>query len=180
MFPAGNGRNQDDTCGSDGYVNSIYTIAIAGVDYDGTTTYYSERCAAVMATVYAGNRKNKLPYNMVRRVEFVHINLGNCVIPLQMCYFLGYHRSSQQMFNVIYWNICSSASSFWNNYTFNWSQVRIKFVGLPLIIMKYSLSSFITSNHYNKVHRVFSNSFSGQHWQSWGKLFVNSTSIKID
>lgn len=67
-FPAGNGRDHDDTCGSDGYVNSIHTIAVAGVDYDGSTTYYSERCAAVMASVYAGNRKNKLPYNMVSRI----------------------------------------------------------------------------------------------------------------
>lgn len=68
IFPAGNGKNHDDTCACDGYVNSIYTMVISAVNYDGSFTHYSERCAAIIATVYAGNSRNKLSYNIVRSI----------------------------------------------------------------------------------------------------------------
>ena len=48
VWAAGNGAYNDDDCNCDGYVNSIYTIAIGSMDMRGHSPYYSEPCAAVM------------------------------------------------------------------------------------------------------------------------------------
>jgi len=42
-----------DSCAYNGYVNSIYTIAINGVNKDGTNPTYAEECPGVMATTYS-------------------------------------------------------------------------------------------------------------------------------
>lgn len=44
-----------DCCGYNGYVNSIYTIAISGVDPDGSLPGYAEECAGIMAATYSAN-----------------------------------------------------------------------------------------------------------------------------
>ena len=41
-FAAGNGGFNQDSCAYNGYVNSIYTIAINGVDKDGSNPTYAE------------------------------------------------------------------------------------------------------------------------------------------
>ena len=41
-----------DSCAFSGYVNSIHTIAISGVNWDGTEPAYTEKCAAIMAVTY--------------------------------------------------------------------------------------------------------------------------------
>lgn len=41
-----------DSCAFNGYVNSIHTIAISGVNWDGSVPAYSEQCAAIMAVTY--------------------------------------------------------------------------------------------------------------------------------
>ena len=51
MFPAGNGGVKD-SCAYDGYVNCIYTIAINGVNENGTRPSFAEECPGIMATVY--------------------------------------------------------------------------------------------------------------------------------
>ncbi|XP_050520108.1 neuroendocrine convertase 1-like [Daktulosphaira vitifoliae] len=60
VFAAGNGKMEEDNCGADGYVNSIYTIIVASCDDKGRVAHYSERCPSVMVTAYsgAGNSKN--------------------------------------------------------------------------------------------------------------------------
>lgn len=44
-----------DSCAYNGYVNSIYTIAISAVSWDGTIPAYTESCAAIMAVTYGGS-----------------------------------------------------------------------------------------------------------------------------
>lgn len=54
MFAAGNGGILvKDSCAFNGYVNSIYTIAITGINKDGSIPSYGERCAGVMAVTYS-------------------------------------------------------------------------------------------------------------------------------
>ena len=62
-FAAGNGGITGDSCAYNGYVNSIYTIAINGVNLDGSNPSYAEECPGIMATAYSGdifrNRKSR-------------------------------------------------------------------------------------------------------------------------
>ncbi|CAH3171145.1 unnamed protein product [Porites lobata] len=55
VFSTGNGGFAGDCCGYNGYVNSIYTIAISGVNMDGSLPAYAEECAGIMATTYSTN-----------------------------------------------------------------------------------------------------------------------------
>ena len=52
-FAAGNGGLFSDSCAYNGYVNSIYTIAINGLNEDGSTPTYAEDCPGIMATAYS-------------------------------------------------------------------------------------------------------------------------------
>ena len=51
VWAAGNGGGPgtEDSCAADGYVNSIYTIAIGAARSDGSHAVYDERCSAKMA-----------------------------------------------------------------------------------------------------------------------------------
>jgi len=53
VFAAGNGAAADDNCNFDGYTNSIYTIAIGGIDRKDLHPYYSEKCSAQLAVTYS-------------------------------------------------------------------------------------------------------------------------------
>jgi subtilisin-like proprotein convertase family protein len=52
IFASGNGGSTDD-CNGDGYANAIYTIAIGGIDEHGNVPYYSENCAAALASTFS-------------------------------------------------------------------------------------------------------------------------------
>ncbi|KAJ7358833.1 hypothetical protein OS493_020668 [Desmophyllum pertusum] len=52
-FAAGNGGIFRDSCAYNGYVNSIYTIAINGLNEDDSNPTYAEDCPGVMATAYS-------------------------------------------------------------------------------------------------------------------------------
>ncbi|XP_078109837.1 neuroendocrine convertase 2-like isoform X2 [Sander vitreus] len=54
VWAAGNGGMQSDHCGADGYVNSIYTIAIGAVSQTGKPTFFGEPCPGVMAVTLTG------------------------------------------------------------------------------------------------------------------------------
>lgn len=56
-FASGNGKHHGDNCACDGFVQSIYTIAIASASQSGKTTYYGESCSAIMATTYSSGNK---------------------------------------------------------------------------------------------------------------------------
>ena len=54
MFAAGNGGIiVKDSCAFNGYVNNIYTIAITGINRDGSIPAYGELCAGIMAVTYS-------------------------------------------------------------------------------------------------------------------------------
>ena len=52
VFSTGNGGGFQDSCAFDGYINSIYTIAIGAVTKFRKTPYYAEPCSSVMAAAY--------------------------------------------------------------------------------------------------------------------------------
>lgn len=52
-FAAGNGGFFQDNCAYNGYVNSIYTIAINGLNKDDSNPTYAEECPGIMATTYS-------------------------------------------------------------------------------------------------------------------------------
>ncbi|CAG2219980.1 FURIN [Mytilus edulis] len=56
-WAAGNGQLSDN-CNADGYVNSIYTVAITGVD-NSKNAWYAEVCAPALAAAYGGSRDDR-------------------------------------------------------------------------------------------------------------------------
>ena len=53
-FATGNGGLIfGDSCAYNGYVNSIFTIAISGVSLDDSRPVYAEACAGIMASAYS-------------------------------------------------------------------------------------------------------------------------------
>ncbi|KAL1117603.1 hypothetical protein AAG570_003918, partial [Ranatra chinensis] len=61
VFASGNGKLYGDNCGADGYINSIYTVAIASASQEGKAVFYGERCSAIMAAAYSsGNARNEM------------------------------------------------------------------------------------------------------------------------
>lgn len=72
VFAAGNGGAQDDDCNCDGYVASIYTIAITALSGNGTKPWYTEPCTAITAATYSG-AGTETDQNIVRSVLGFHI-----------------------------------------------------------------------------------------------------------
>ncbi|MFT7800399.1 PC3-like endoprotease variant B [Arapaima gigas] len=60
VWASGNGGMAGDHCGADGYVNSIYSVAIGALTHTGLPAFFGEPCPAVMAVTLtgAGNRAN--------------------------------------------------------------------------------------------------------------------------
>ncbi|XP_051780631.1 PC3-like endoprotease variant B [Erpetoichthys calabaricus] len=54
VWASGNGGLANDHCGADGYVNSIYTIAISAITHYGLSAFFGEPCPAVMAVTLTG------------------------------------------------------------------------------------------------------------------------------
>ncbi|XP_029927392.1 PC3-like endoprotease variant B isoform X2 [Myripristis murdjan] len=54
VWAAGNGGMHSDHCGADGYVSSIYSIAIGAVTHTGKPAYFGEPCPGVMAVTVTG------------------------------------------------------------------------------------------------------------------------------
>ncbi|KAK3881522.1 hypothetical protein Pcinc_014041 [Petrolisthes cinctipes] len=54
VWAAGNGGLLMDNCNLDGYTSSVYTLSVAALTPTGTSTYYSEPCASILAAVYIG------------------------------------------------------------------------------------------------------------------------------
>ncbi|XP_076100234.1 neuroendocrine convertase 2-like isoform X1 [Mytilus galloprovincialis] len=57
IWAAGNGGTADN-CNADGYANSIYTVAITGVQI-GKNAWYSEVCAPALAAAYGGSEDDR-------------------------------------------------------------------------------------------------------------------------
>ncbi|XP_055759371.1 PC3-like endoprotease variant B [Salvelinus fontinalis] len=62
VWASGNGGLVNDHCGADGYVNSVYSIAIGAVTHMGKPAFFGEPCPAVMAVTLTGaSLGNTLP-----------------------------------------------------------------------------------------------------------------------
>nr|XP_029498237.1 PC3-like endoprotease variant B [Oncorhynchus nerka] len=62
VWASGNGGLVNDHCGADGYVNSVYSIAIGAVTHMGKPAFFGEPCPAVMAVTLTGaSLENTLP-----------------------------------------------------------------------------------------------------------------------
>ncbi|KAL6467434.1 hypothetical protein MHYP_G00231110 [Metynnis hypsauchen] len=61
VWAAGNGGMMNDHCGADGYVNSIYTIAIGAVTHTGSPASFGEPCPGVMAVTLTGSNTINSP-----------------------------------------------------------------------------------------------------------------------
>ena len=55
MWAAGNGGEYNDSCAADGYINSIYTIAIGAATNKGQPAPYDERCSGKLAVTFVYN-----------------------------------------------------------------------------------------------------------------------------
>ncbi|KOC66569.1 Neuroendocrine convertase 1 [Habropoda laboriosa] len=54
VWASGNGGSASDDCGCDGYVGSIYTIAVNSASQTGSSPWYGESCPAILTTTYSG------------------------------------------------------------------------------------------------------------------------------
>ena len=57
VWACGNGNDVQDTCNYDGYANLRFTIAIGAYGKNGLQTYYSEKCAALVAVTPSSDRQ---------------------------------------------------------------------------------------------------------------------------
>ena len=55
VWAAGNGGTNGDSCAMDGYVSSIYTIAVGSVDQYGHQAPYDEDCSSKLAVTFNHN-----------------------------------------------------------------------------------------------------------------------------
>ena len=55
VWASGNGGTYFDSCAADGFVNSIYTIAVGSADQNGQQAEYDEDCSAKMAVTFSYN-----------------------------------------------------------------------------------------------------------------------------
>ena len=70
MWAAGNGGYNGDTCACDGYVSSMYTIAIGSANEYGRQAIYDENCPAKMAVTFSFNSQIKNSTNNFQIVSF--------------------------------------------------------------------------------------------------------------
>ena len=59
VWASGNGGKANDDCNLDGYVSSIYTIAISAISSSGLSPWYSESCACTLASAYSSGFGNE-------------------------------------------------------------------------------------------------------------------------
>ena len=91
VFAAGNGGVIGDSCAFSGYVNSIYTIAISGVNWDGSVPAYTEQCAGIMAVTYGQDMftDGKVKPPMVRSQYRPVFITQESITPESICYRLS-------------------------------------------------------------------------------------------
>ncbi|CAF0849788.1 unnamed protein product [Adineta ricciae] len=58
VWASGNGGRQSDSCACDGYITSIYTIAISATTERGDKPWYLEECSATLASAYSSGQSN--------------------------------------------------------------------------------------------------------------------------
>lgn len=103
VFAAGNGGVTGDSCAFNGYVNSIYTIAISGANWDGKVPGHAEPCAAIMAVTYGEDKYDRRKAPVVSNkstedkrkeltVPLCYFEIFSCILDSSMIYSPSYHR----------------------------------------------------------------------------------------
>ena len=89
MLPVGNRGHELYTCGSNVLLQSIYTIGVAGSEYDGRISDYSEYCGSVMVTAYSSYGLND---------EFMTVRHNVCALRLRDRYnaYFNYALASSE------------------------------------------------------------------------------------
>lgn len=59
VWASGNGGSKGDNCNCDGYVGSIYTLAVGSVSQNGKFPWYGEQCASLMTVTYSSNKNTE-------------------------------------------------------------------------------------------------------------------------
>ena len=59
VWASGIGGKYKDNCNCDGYITSIYTIAISSASESGQVPWYSEACSSTLATTYSSGAKTE-------------------------------------------------------------------------------------------------------------------------
>ncbi|XP_062910094.1 PC3-like endoprotease variant B isoform X2 [Mobula hypostoma] len=78
VWASGNGGLVFDHCGADGYVNSIFTVAVGAVSNQGLSTFYAEPCSGNMAVVPTGGAsETPLRSNLSPELDMVTTELDN-------------------------------------------------------------------------------------------------------
>ncbi|XP_041465327.1 furin-like isoform X2 [Lytechinus variegatus] len=75
VWASGNGGRSDDSCGCDGYTNSIFTISVSSASERGNVPWYSESCASTLATTYSsgsGNEKQVMTTDLRKKCTDSH------------------------------------------------------------------------------------------------------------
>ena len=78
MWASGNGGDNGDSCSCDGYVTSIYTIAIGAVTEHGEKPWYSEECPALLAVTYSSGGVNDRQIVSMPVMWQEHVQLTTC------------------------------------------------------------------------------------------------------
>uniref|UniRef100_A0A7I5E6G8 P/Homo B domain-containing protein n=1 Tax=Haemonchus contortus TaxID=6289 RepID=A0A7I5E6G8_HAECO len=55
VWASGNGGLKEDSCSADGYITSIYTLAISSATYNNLSPWYLEECPSSIATTYSSS-----------------------------------------------------------------------------------------------------------------------------
>ncbi|XP_072899632.1 PC3-like endoprotease variant B isoform X1 [Hemitrygon akajei] len=78
VWASGNGGLVFDHCGADGYVNSIFTVAVGAVSYQGLSTFYTEACSGNVAVIPTGG-SSEIPFQsaLASELEMVTTELDN-------------------------------------------------------------------------------------------------------
>ncbi|CAF3855729.1 unnamed protein product [Adineta steineri] len=65
VWASGNGGRSGDSCSCDGYITSIYTIAISSTTETGRVPWYLEECPATLATAYSNGLTNDNDHEII-------------------------------------------------------------------------------------------------------------------
>ncbi|KAL3883504.1 hypothetical protein ACJMK2_029761 [Sinanodonta woodiana] len=80
VWATGNGGNNGDCCGADGYVGSIESISIGSVTDQGQKPYFMEECSSTMAVVPTGGLVNPKDSWSEERIKVVTTDInGGCI-----------------------------------------------------------------------------------------------------
>ena len=101
VWAAGNGGGYQDSCAADGFVNSIYTIAVGSADQNGQQAYYDEDCPAKMAVTFSYNSNTSATASNQQQPS-------NQLVSLRMISFnsvYSYFTATHTHMHYIQWNL---------------------------------------------------------------------------